>query len=170
MNLKNLNPNDLLVMPNFGVGQCRGWKTTEIDGEKCEVLSIYFYTQKFTMHLPKAKLAACRARALASLDDVAEAFAILKTKKSSTSRNWRNFVIDYHQQMNSGEFKKLAQVIKDTLPNATKTRGAHLCRIDMHNTAIALFTNELMFIQNLNHSQALETLKQAINSSLSTQK
>jgi CarD family transcriptional regulator len=170
MNLKNLKPNDLLVMPNFGVEQCRGWQTMTIDGCQHEVLSIYFYTQKFTMHLPKAKLATFNARALASLDDVAEAFAILKTKKSSTSRNWRNFVIDSHQQMNSGEFKKLAQIIKDTLPNATKTRGAHLCRIDMHNTAIALFTNELMCIQNLTYDQALELLKQVINPSLSTQK
>jgi RNA polymerase-interacting CarD/CdnL/TRCF family regulator len=141
-----------------------------IDGCQHEVLSIYFYTQKFTMHLPKAKLSACRARALSSLDEVAEAFAILKTKKSSTSRNWRNFVIDYHQQMNSGEFKKLAQIIKDTLPNATKTRGAHLCRIDMHNTAIALLANELMFIQNITNPQALEKIQKAVNLSSLTQK
>lgn len=170
MNLKSLKVNDFLVMPGFGVGQCRGWQTIEIDGCQHEVLSIYFYTKKFTMHLPKAKLATFSARALASLGEVAEAFATLKTQKSSKPRNWRNFMIDCHRQINSGAFKKLAQVIKDTLPNATKTRGAHLCRTDMHNTAIALFANELMFIQNLTYDQALELLKQAINPSLSTQK
>ncbi|MEI6187439.1 MAG: hypothetical protein WCP46_02930 [Alphaproteobacteria bacterium] len=170
MNLKKLKPNDLLVMPRFGVGQCKGWQTMEIDGYQYEVLSIYFYTQKLTMHLPKAKLAAFNARALASLDEVAEAFATLKTQKSSNPRNWRRFVIDCHLKINSGEFKKLAQVVKDTLPNATKTRGVHLCRTDMHNTAIALLANELMFIQNLTYDQALELLKQAINPSISTQK
>lgn len=159
MNLKNLNPNDFLVMPRFGVGQCRGWQTMEIDGCQQEVLSIYFYTQKFTMHLPKAKLDAFKARALASLDEVAEAFAILKNQKISKQHNWRNFVIKCHLKINSGEFKKLAQVLKDTLPNATKSRSADHYKTDMHNTAIALLANELMFIQNITHSQALEKIQ-----------
>jgi len=170
MNLKNLKPNDLLVMPNFGVGQCRGWQTMTIDGCQHEVLSIYFYTQKFTMHLPKAKLAACRARALSSLDEVAEAFAILKTKKSSTSRNWRNFVIDCNRQINSGEFKQLAQVVKDTLPNTQKSKGTDQCKTDIHNAATELFANELMFIQNITHAQALEKIQKAVILSSSTQK
>lgn len=170
MNLKNLKPNDLLVMPNFGVGQCRGWQAIEIDGEKYEVLSVYFYTQKFTMHLPKAKLAACSARALASLDEVAEAFAILKNKKGSNPRNWRNFVIDCNRQINSGEFKQLAQVVKDTLPNATKIIGPNKCKTDIHNAATELFANELMFIQNITHAQALEKIQKAVILSSSTQK
>ena len=170
MNLKNLKPNDLLVMPRFGVGQCRGWHTMEIDGFKLQVLSIYFYTQKFIMHLPKAKLDAFSARALASLGEVAEAFAILKNQKISKQHNWRNFVIDCHRQMNSGEFKKLAQVIKDTAPNATKIIGPNKCKTDLHNTAIALLANELMFIQNTTHSQALEKIQKAVNLSSSTQK
>ena len=122
MNLKNLNPNDFLVMPRFGVGQCRGWQTMEIDGCQQEVLSIYFYTQKFTMHLPKAKLDAFKARALDSLDEVAEAFAILKNQKISKQHNWRNFVVKCHLKINSGEFKKLVQVIKDILLNTKNAR------------------------------------------------
>jgi len=170
MNLKNLKPKDIIVMPRFGVGQCRGWHTMEIDGCQHEVLSIYFYTQKFNLHLPKAKLAACSARALASSGEVAEAFTILKNKKSSNPRNWKNFVIDCHRRINSGEFKKLAQVVKDTLPNVTKIIGANKFKTDLHKTATALLASELMVIQNITHSQALEKLKQAINPSVSTQK
>ena len=170
MNLKNLKPNDFLVMPRFGAGQCRGWQTLTIDVCQQEVLSIYFYTQKFTMHLPKTKLDAFKARALASLDEVEEAFAILKTQKIRKSPNWRNFLVKCHLKINSGEFKKLAAVIRDTLPNAKKTRGADQCKTDMHNTAIALLANELMFIQNLTYDQSLEKIQKAVNLSSSTQK
>ena len=152
MNLKNLNPNDFLVMPRFGVGQCRGWQTMEIDGCQQEVLSIYFYTQKFTMHLPKAKLDAFKARELASLDEVAGAFAILKNQKIKKQHNWRNFMIKCNLKMNSGELKKLAAVIRDTLPNTQKSKGAEQCKTDIHNAATELFANELMFIQNITHS------------------
>lgn len=77
-------------------------------------------------------------------------------------------MIDCQRQINSGKFKKLVQVVKDTLPNATKSIGADKCKTDLHSTAITLLANELMVIQNLNYSQALERLKKAINPSLST--
>ena len=170
MNLKNLKTNDLLVMPGFGVGQCRGWQAIEIDGCQHEMLSIYFYTQKFIMRLPKAKLAAFSVRALASLDEVAEAFAILKIKKIVKSHNWRKFVAEYNLKMNSGELKKLAVVIRDTLPNTQKSKGADQCKTDIHNAATELFANELMFIQNITHTQALEKIQKAVNLSSSTQK
>jgi RNA polymerase-interacting CarD/CdnL/TRCF family regulator len=70
MNLKNLKPNDLLVMPRFGVGKCKDWQVIEIDGCKAKMLSIYFYTSKVTIHFPKEKIDKVKARALASLAEI----------------------------------------------------------------------------------------------------
>ena len=99
MNLNQIRPKDLLVMPRWGVGKCQGWQTIEIDGGKEEVLSIYFYTKKVTTYFPKSKIDGIAARPLASLDEITECFEILKSKKSTARQNWMAASKNYYQNL-----------------------------------------------------------------------
>jgi CarD family transcriptional regulator len=157
MNLKAIKINDLLVMPRWGVGKCQGWQTIEIDGGKEEVLSIYFYTKKVTTYFPKSKIDGIAARGLASLDEISECFEILKSKKSTSRQNWMATSKNYYQKINSGEVKKLAEVIRDTC-SSINGKQKNQSKIEIHNLAVDLFAYELMFIQNISYEQARDSL------------
>ncbi len=162
MKLKNLKPNDFLVMPRFGVGQCRGWQTMYVDGYQHEVLSIYFYTSKVTIHFPKEKIDKVKARALASLAEIEKCFEILKSPKPNLRQNWMDKLKSYYQKLNSGDLQKLAELIRDTHIESKILRDQNYTKSEIKDTAIDLLAYELMFVQNISYEQARDKIRDSM--------
>jgi CarD family transcriptional regulator len=162
MHLKNLKPNDLLVMPYFGVGQCKDWQVIEIDGCKSEFLSIYFYTSKVTIHFPKEKIERVKARALASLAEIEECFEILKSPKPNLRQNWMDKLKSYYQKLNSGDLQKLADLIRDTHIESKIQHDQSYTKSEINDTAIDLLAYELMFVQNISYEQARDKISDSM--------
>jgi CarD family transcriptional regulator len=154
MNLKNLKPNDLLVMPRFGVGKCKDWQAIEIYGCKAKMLSIYFYTSKVTVHFPKEKMDRVKARALASLAEIEKCFEILESPKPNLHQNWIATLKIYYQKLNSGDLQKLAELIRDTHIESKMLRDQNYTKSEINDTAIDLLAYELMLVQNISYEQA----------------
>lgn len=159
MNLKNLKANDLLVMPRWGVGKCKGWQTLDFCGFKEEVISIYFYSKNLTTHFPKGKIDSVKARTLASLTEIEKCFEILKSQKSKLRQNWIATVKSYNQKLNSGELQKLAEVIRDAHSSSNGQLHKNQSKVEIYNAAIDLLAYELMFVQNISYEQAKDKIK-----------
>ena len=162
MNLNQIKPNDLLVMPRWGVGKCQGWQTIESNDCKEEVLSIYFHRKKLTAYFPKGKISTVRARSLSSLAEIERCLAVLKSKKSTSRQNWIATLNSYYKKLNSGELQKLAELIRDTSIEGKKQSDQNFTKREIHNAAIDLWAHEIMLVQNISYEEARAKIKNSM--------
>ena len=162
MNLNQIKPNDLLVMPCWGVGKCQGWQTIESDDYKEKVLAIYFYSKKLTAYFPKGKISTVKARSLSSLAEIERCLSVLKSKKPNLRQNWIATLKSYNQKLHSGELQKLAELIRDTLIESKKQYDQNFTKHEIHNAAIDLWAHEIMLVQNISYEQARAKIKNSM--------
>ncbi len=162
MNLNQIKPNDLLVMPCWGVGKCQGWQTIESDDYKEKVLAIYFYSKKLTAYFPKGKISTVKARSLSSLAEIERCLSVLKSKKPNLRQNWIATLKSYNQKLHSGELQKLAELIRDTLIESKKQYDQNFTKREIHNAAIDLWAHEIMLVQNISYEQARAKIKNSM--------
>ena len=162
IDLKTIKPNDLLIMPHWGVGKCHGWQTIESDDYKEKVLAIYFYSKKLTAYFPKGKISTVRARSLSSLAEIERCLAVLKSKKPTSRQNWIATLNSYYKKLHSGELQKLAEVIRDTLIESKKQYDQNFTKREIHNAAIDLWAHEIMLVQNISYERARDKIKNSM--------
>ena len=162
IDLKTIKPNDLLVMPCWGVGKCQGWQTIESDDYKEKVLAIYFYSKKLTAYFPKGKISTVKARSISSLAEIERCLSVLKSKKPNLRQNWIATLKSYNQKLHSGELQKLAELIRDTLIESKKQYDQNFTKREIHNAAIDLWAHEIMLVQNISYEQARDKIKNSI--------
>ena len=162
MNLNQIKPNDLLVIPRWGVGKCQGWQTIESDDYKEKVLAIYFYSKKLTAYFPKGKISTVKARSLSSLAEIERCLSVLKSKKPNLRQNWIATLKSYNQKLHSGELQKLAELIRDTLIESKKQYDQNFTKREIHNAAIDLWAHEIMLVQNISYEQARAKIKNSM--------
>ncbi len=162
IDLKTIKPNDLLVMPCWGVGKCQGWQTIESDDYKEKVLAIYFYSKKLTAYFPKGKISTVKARSLSSLAEIERCLSVLKSKKPTSRQNWIATLKSYYQKLHSGELQKLAELIRDTLIESKKQYDQNFTKREIHNAAIDLWAHEIMLVQNISYEQARAKIKNSM--------
>lgn len=164
MNLKTISPNELLVMPYWGVGKCKGWQTIEVDDHTQEMLSIFFYVSRTTMYFSASQVKGLQAREIANEEKMNEALELLRPKTIAKKLKWNIAMKKYYEGINSGNLKHLVKVIRDTHHrNTSKSKYTIKGCKDIYAIAINYFVQELMLVQNLNYQGALEKITLHLN-------
>lgn len=148
---------DHAFYPSHGVGKILQIDTIEVDGQKLNILIMYFEKERLTVKIPASQIIKTGLRPLISKAEMGEVFNILKSGVKKLKGMWSRRAQEYEAKINSGNIVSLAEVLRDLTRDIADGDRSYSERI-IYETAINRLALEYSVIENIPFEEAQEKI------------
>jgi CarD family transcriptional regulator len=114
------NPGEFVVYPTHGVGKVVDITSTEISGQRLDLIAVNFDKEGMDMRIPMTNVGKTNLRPLSSKEIMNSAINSLKGKPKTKKTMWSRRSQEYEAKINSGDPCLIAEVVRDLNKPADK--------------------------------------------------
>jgi CarD family transcriptional regulator len=154
---------DAVMHPAHGVGRVTGESVATVGGETLELVHFAFGEGRLTLRVPRAKVITNGIRRLAGGALIAEALDVLTTTPRGAARGvtWARRAADLQAKLNSGDPRKVAEVLRDLSRNVNNPERSFSER-QIFEAALELLAVEIAAVENTSRDEAVAQIAQRI--------
>lgn len=156
--------NNKVVYPAHGVGTIEAVENQAVGGMTLTVYMVKFEKDKMILRIPVKTATKSGLRKLCTVDDLKKVRATLRGKARTSRGMWSRRAKEYESKINSGNIISLAEVVRDLHKNINDPDRSYSERM-IYENALNRLVGEVAAIENLEHSEAINTVVKAIGSS-----
>jgi CarD family transcriptional regulator len=154
---------DAVMHPAHGVGRVTGESTATVGGETLELVHFAFGEGRLLVRVPRAKVTANGIRRLAGGELIAEAMAVLSTTPRGAVRGvtWARRAADLQAKLNSGDPRKVAEVLRDLGRNVNNPERSFSER-QIFEAALERLSVEIAAVEGITRDAAVAKIAEKI--------
>jgi CarD family transcriptional regulator len=152
---------DFVVYPTHGVGKVDCVGSEEIAGHKLDFIYISFEENRMTLRVPVAQARTTGLRKLASPEAMAEVLGILSGRPKVSRLMWAKRAQEFLAKINSGDWKMLAEVVRDLHTSAGGT-GPSFSQRNLFELALDRLAGELAGVSQTDKAGAVGKLTETL--------
>jgi CarD family transcriptional regulator len=154
---------DAVMHPAHGVGRVTGESTATVGGESLELVHFAFGEGRLLLRVPRGKIGANGIRRLAGGALIAEALDVLTTTPRGVARGitWARRAADLQAKLNSGDPRKVAEVLRDLGRNVNNPERSFSER-QIFEAALERLAVEIAAVENTTREAAVAQIAQRI--------
>lgn len=150
-----------VVYPAHGVGRIERIGEEEIAGHVLELIQITFEENRMRLRIPAAKARAAGLRKVASRETFDEVLAILRGRPRASRAMWAKRAQEYQAKINSGDPKRVAEVLRDLRRNAEGVEQSFSER-QIFESALERLATEFAVLENVDKVTAQSRLSDVL--------
>lgn len=154
--------NEFVVYPAHGVGQILAIEEQGIAGAKLELFVINFIKDNMTLRVPTAKIANVGMRKLSSLEQVDQAFDILKLKPVHRNQTWSTVAEEFEAKINSGDIAAIAEVVRDLYRSEPQPAQSYSER-RLYEAALDRLSREIATVRHVTEIEVIEEVTASLS-------
>lgn len=149
---------EYVVYPTQGVGQYVRTEEQVIGGEKIKLLVVVFENNNMTLRIPVDRVELSGLRHVVSTRKMNDALKVAKEKATLRRLVWSKKAAQYEDNINSGDLKKVAEVVRD-LQRRTATDVMTFSARQLYFKALERMAQEFAIIHKIDLDKATEKIE-----------